>query len=96
MSGGSTCPCRAARARHPIDKLQLQGFEGLSLSGAGAIGGAGSSFEARIAAPKAAPLAALSRLVLPQGAVEAPDGAARLCSSRSPSRFRRGAPRRAR
>ena len=53
-----------------IDKLQLQGFEGLSLSGAGAIGGAGSSFEARIAAPKAAPLAALSRLVLPQGAVD--------------------------
>jgi hypothetical protein len=54
-----------------IDKLQLQGFEGLSLSGAGAIGGAGSSFDAHITAPKAAPLAALSRLVLPQGAVEA-------------------------
>jgi hypothetical protein len=53
-----------------IDRLQLQGFEGLSLSGAGAIGGAGSSFEARIAAPKAAPLVALSRLVLPQRAVD--------------------------
>jgi hypothetical protein len=52
-----------------IDKLQLQGFEGLSVSGAGAIGGAGSSFEAHIAAPKAAPLIALSRLVLPQRAV---------------------------
>ncbi len=56
-----------------IDRLQLQGFEGLSLSGAGAIGGAGSSFEVRIAAPKAAPLAALSRLVLPQRAVDALD-----------------------
>ncbi|MBV9974995.1 MAG: AsmA family protein [Hyphomicrobiales bacterium] len=53
-----------------IDKLELQGFEGLSISGAGAIGGAGSSFQARIAAPKAAPLAALSRLVLPQAAVD--------------------------
>ncbi|MFI5015048.1 MAG: AsmA family protein [Hyphomicrobiales bacterium] len=60
-----------SRGQTLIDKLQLQGFDGLTLSGAGAIGGAGSSFEARIAAPKAAPLAALSRLVLPQGAVEA-------------------------
>ena len=56
-----------------IEKLQLQGFEGLSLSGAGAIGGTGSSFEARIAAPKAAPLVALSRLVLPQKAVDTLD-----------------------
>jgi hypothetical protein len=54
-----------------IDELKLQGYEGLTLSGSGAIGGAGSSFEARIVAPKAAPLAALSRLVLPRGAVEA-------------------------
>ncbi|MFI4995694.1 MAG: AsmA family protein [Hyphomicrobiales bacterium] len=54
-----------------IDELKLQGYEGLTLSGSGAIGGAGSSFQAHIVAPKAAPLAALSRLVLPRGAVEA-------------------------
>ena len=56
-----------------IEKLELHGFEGLSLSGGGSIGGSGSRFDARIAAPKAAPLVALSRLVLPQRAVDALD-----------------------
>jgi AsmA family len=53
-----------------FDKLQLQGFQGLTLTGVGTIGGAESSFAARIAAPKAAPLVALSRLLLPPRAVE--------------------------
>jgi hypothetical protein len=54
-----------------IDELKLQGYDGLALTGSGSIGGAQSSFEARILAPKAAPLAALARLVLPQNVVEA-------------------------
>ena len=60
-----------ADGRTLIDTLRLQGFEGLTLDGSGAIGGAGSSFAAHINAPKAAPLAGLARLVLPPSAVEA-------------------------
>ncbi|SEC35244.1 AsmA family protein [Rhizobiales bacterium GAS191] len=59
------------QGRTLIDTLRLQGFDGLTLEGSGAIGGAGSSFEARIGAPKAAPLAGLARLILPPVAVEA-------------------------